>query len=73
MADDLSGSTRIEKLSDSNFHTWKQKIILVLALKDLDDLIDLDAPKEKSELEKWTKRDRKARAIIGVVTLRRAP
>ena len=66
MADDFGGSTKIEKLNDSNFHAWKQKIVLLLALKDLDDFIEDDPPLDKSELTKWVKGDRKARAIIGL-------
>ena len=67
MADDLgSSATKIEKLNDSNFHFWKQKIVLLLALKDLDDLIEKDAPTEKGKDEDWDKKDRKARAIIGL-------
>ena len=45
--DEGGTSTRIEKLHDANFHAWKQKIVLVLALKDLDDLIEMDPPEEK--------------------------
>ena len=66
MADDIGSSTKIEKLNDNNFHAWKQKIVLILALKDLDDLIEKDAPTDKDELAKWTKNDRKARAVIGL-------
>ena len=62
----MGGSTKIEKLNDSNFHAWKQKIVLVLALKDLDDFIEEDPPTDTDELVKWNKRDRKARAIIGL-------
>lgn len=42
-------STKIEKLNDSTFHAWKQKIVLILALKDLDDSIEDDPPINKSE------------------------
>ena len=85
MTDDMgSSSTKIEKLNDSNYHFWKQKIVLFLALKELDDLIEDDPPtetavtddsteKDKSdastetvEFSIWKKRDRKARAIIGL-------
>lgn len=67
MTDDSGGfSTKIEKLNDSNFHAWKQKIVLILALKDLDGFIEDDPPADKSELSKWVKNDRKARAIIGL-------
>ncbi len=67
MSDDLgSSATKIEKLNDSNFHFWKQKIVLLLALKDLDDLIEKDAPSEKDKDDDWDKKDRRARAIIGL-------
>jgi len=64
--DEVGTSTRIEKLHDANFHAWKQKIVLVLALKDLDDLIEMDPPEEKEDFSKWVRKDRKARAIIGL-------
>ena len=66
MMDDVGTSTKIEKLHDSNFHAWKQKIVLVLALKDLDDFIESDPPADSEQLAKWMKSDRKARAIIGL-------
>ena len=67
MGDDIGSlGTRIEKLCDSNFHAWKQKIVLILALKDLDDFIENDPPTEEKELSMWMKNDRKARAIIGL-------
>ena len=66
MTDDIGGSTKIEKLNDSNFHAWKQKITLLLALRDLDNLIDDDPPTEKDEYLQWSKKDRKAQAIIGL-------
>ena len=48
MADDFGGSsTKIEKLNDSNFYAWKQKIILILALKDLDEFNALDESNKK--------------------------
>ena len=35
-----SAGIRIEKLNDSNFHSWKQKIELVLGHREVDDMID---------------------------------
>ena len=35
MEDQGGSSVRIEKLTDSNFYVWKQKIQLLLALKDV--------------------------------------
>ena len=66
MGDDFGNGTKIEKLNDSNFHAWKQKMVLILALKDLDEFIEKDPPSDKSELAKWEKNDRKARAIVGL-------
>ena len=66
MMDDVGTSTKIEKLHDSNFHAWKQKIVMVLALKDLDDFVESDPPADSEQLAKWMKSDRKARAIIGL-------
>lgn len=31
---------RMEKLSDNNFHSWKQKMELVLGHRAVDDMID---------------------------------
>jgi len=67
MTDEMgSSATRIEKLTDSNFHAWKQKIVLILALKDLDEFIEEDPPTDEKELAVWMKSDRKARAVIGL-------
>ena len=67
MVDDFGGSsTRIEKLCDSNYYAWKQKIVLLLALKDLDEYIECDPPLEEEMLKIWIRHDRKARAIIGL-------
>ena len=64
--DESSTSVKIEKLNDNNFHIWKQKIQLHLALRDLDQYIDSNPPTEEKELEIWNRGDRKARAIIGL-------
>lgn len=68
MEDSNSGSVDIEKLSDSNFHTWNQKIVLVLALRDLDKYIEDPPPSSDLQsdiLSKWKRGDRKGRALIG--------
>jgi hypothetical protein len=51
---------KVEKLSESNYYTWKFKILSVLEVKDLDDMLT----SEQSENEAWIKRDKKTRAII---------
>lgn len=66
MADEVGISTKIEKLNDVNIYAWKQKIVLVLALKDVEEL-NLDDPATDDKDQKvWHKRDRKARLIIGL-------
>lgn len=66
MTDDFGGSSKnIEKLNDSNFNSWKQKIVLILALKDLDDFIEDYPQTEITAFENWVKNDHKVRAIIG--------
>ena len=66
----MDGSSRmfnIDKLSDSNFHVWKQKVHLILAFKELEDNIaDPPAGPQDGDSEKWSKDDAKTRAIIGL-------
>ena len=57
-------STKIDKLTYDNYYVWKQKIELVLALKDLDDHIGSERPEDEALLKQWLKKDRKVRAII---------
>ena len=64
--EESSSNVRIEKLNDSNFHAWKRKIQLVLALRDLDDYIQSDRPTENDAKQKWDRGDRKAQAVIGL-------
>ena len=33
------GGIKIDKLMESNFHSWKQKVELVLAFRDVEDAI----------------------------------
>lgn len=65
--DDRGSLVKIDKLTDTNFYVWKQKIQLLLALRDLDEYIDCDTPAETSENYKsWLRADSKARAIISL-------
>ncbi len=64
-----SSSIKLEKLSNSNYYAEKQKILHVLALKDLEDFIKDNPPEEPNEIVAWKKKDRKAQAIIGRVRL----
>lgn len=58
---------KIEKLSDSNFHVWKQKVQLILSFRELEDHItDEPASSAPDDSEKWSKDDAKAKAIIGL-------
>ena len=61
-----SGMFKIEKLTESNYHVWRQKIELILAFREIDHLIEVGRPSEQVDSEKWTKDDAKARAIIGL-------
>ena len=65
MTDEIGGSTKIEK-HENNFYSWKQKIVFILALKDLDGFIEDKPPTDTDELAKWQKNERKTRAIIGL-------
>ena len=63
------GGIKIEKFTETNFHEWRQWIEMVLALRDLEDMLDEDGtPKdaEDRELTSWKRRDTKASAIIGL-------
>ena len=64
--DESSGSIRIEKLTDTNFHSWKRKIQLLLAYRDLEDYIHEDRPTDPDAQQKWDRGDRKAQAVIGL-------
>ena len=67
--DDSTGSVKIEKLTDSNFYVWKQRIQLLLALRDVDQHITDDAPADSETEEyrkRWLRGDNKAKAIIGL-------
>ena len=64
---------RMEKLSDSNYHVWKEHIQSVLCLKDLDIYIEEDPPvvegapdvvQTRSELAIWHRSHKKAKETI---------
>jgi len=63
------GGTKIDKLTETNFHEWRQRIKMVFALRDLDDMLDEDGKPtdaETCELAVCKRRDTKASAIIGL-------
>lgn len=63
--EDSRGSIKIETLSDNNYHAWKQKVVLLLTLKVLDDYIDSTILNERDLVyDKWVRSDRKAQPII---------
>ncbi len=62
---------KIETLNDSNYHSWKIRIQHVLALKDLEEFLEEDPPTETAALPPWQKKDKKARAVIGLTLSKR--
>ena len=65
--DSIASGIKIDKLNDSNFHAWKQKIQLLLSLRELDRFVEEDPPaRDSDEYPDWRKNDRKAMAIIGL-------
>lgn len=61
-----STALKIEKLTIENYATWKIRVGHVLAIKDLEETLNEDPPKNAKDLLVWNKKDRKARAIIGL-------
>jgi len=65
------GGIKIDTMTETNFHEWRQRIKIVLALRDLDDILEEEAKQTDAkdrELALWKRRDTKASAII-VLTL----
>jgi len=63
------GGINIDKVTATNFHEWRQRIQMVLALGDLDDMLDEDGKPTDAEgrqLAVWKRRDTKASVIIGL-------
>ena len=63
------GSIKVEKLNETNYHSWKKKIQLLLAYRELFDYINKDPPNALMEVEaytEWAKSDAKPQAIIGL-------
>jgi len=59
-------SFKIEKLNDTNYHSWKQKIFHLLVLKDLDGHIDGTRPVAAADGAAWDTSDAKAQAFIAL-------
>ena len=64
--DSENSSIKIDELDNSNYHYWKIRIQHILALKDLDNFLEDDPPTDSTQLAAWTKKDKKAQAIIGL-------
>lgn len=59
---------KIEKLTDSNYYYWKQKIELVLTFLALSNhLENRTVPTNNADLSIWTKNDAKGKAMIGLL------
>jgi len=61
------GGIMIDKLTETNFHEWHQRIKMVLALCDLNNMLDEDGQPTDAKDRKlalWKRRDTKASAII---------
>ena len=43
------GGIKIEKLTKTNFREWRQRIKMILALRDLDDILDEDGKPTDAE------------------------
>ena len=53
---------KVEKLKDNSFQAWKQKIQLLLAFKDLDELIEDDMNNgEDKQFVSWSRRDKRVK------------
>jgi len=50
------GGIKIDKLTATNFHEWRQRIQMILALRDVEDMLDEDGKPtdaEERELAVW--------------------
>lgn len=57
---------RIGKLTYNNYYAWKQKISLLLALKDLNDHLSSSKPEDAALVPVWEKKDKLVQALIGL-------
>jgi gag-polypeptide of LTR copia-type len=64
------GGFKFDKLISSNFHIWKQKIELVLAFRELDEVVynveSTNILKDATAIAEFKKKDDKAKAVIGL-------
>eukprot|EP00171_Calliarthron_tuberculosum_P020267 IDg20267t1 len=58
----------VEKLSETNFYAWKQKMELSLAHKEVENMIDIEfypiKPEDPDHLLKWLRKDKLCRINI---------
>ena len=64
--DSDTAQVRIEQLNQSNFHTWKIRILHVLTLKGLENHVTDDPTSDPESFPQWKKRDQKAQAHIAL-------
>ena len=66
----METDTRIEKLNNSNYFSWKIRIQHLLTLKDLENFLEDDPPSSEEPnngtIALWFKKDKKAQAVIGL-------
>jgi hypothetical protein len=64
------GGFKIDKLTARNYHTWKQKIELVLAFRELDEvvfnIVSTNVMQDAAAAAEFKKKDVKAKAVIGL-------
>eukprot|EP00171_Calliarthron_tuberculosum_P001057 IDg1057t1 len=66
-SDNSNATLKLPKLRNDNFHSWKYRIELALALRDVLTYIQDDPPLPDSpDFRTWEKGDVKARATIGI-------
>lgn len=58
-------SAKIKSSSDTNSHSWKQNIMLLLAIRKLDDQVQDDAPSSGDSRKVWMCGSQKDRAVFG--------
>lgn len=62
----FSNLESIPMLNGSNFLTWKEHLVLVLALMDLDLSLRKERPSSRKELERWDRSNRVSMMIMRI-------
>lgn len=64
--DSIGSIFETNKLSESNFHIWKQRAESVLAIRELySHIFNERVPDENLKRSAWIKKEAKAKAVIG--------